>query len=81
MPERERFRIDVEALPWSAPAIYRLRKCLKIFGRWYGMKCTGVVEVKPDGERDRTAEVDAPDAHPECDRNLCDGAQIEVRTD
>ncbi len=44
---RERFLVELEALPHSAPAVNRLRRFLKAALRMYGLRCTDVREVKP----------------------------------
>ncbi len=59
--ERERFTVDLEALPDDAPAAVRLKQALKIFLRRFGLRCTwigpaldrrGPEAVKPtDGAR------------------------------
>ena len=43
---REQFTLVLEAQPSAVPAINRLRKCLKLLGRWYGMKCLDCREVR-----------------------------------
>jgi hypothetical protein len=48
---RERFQFVVEALPGSAAPILRLRKCLKLMLRWYGLRCVDCREVKPGGAK------------------------------
>jgi hypothetical protein len=52
---RERYRLDLEALPDDVPPIIRLRRFLKAALRSYRLKCVHAVELHPDGKPDRPA--------------------------
>jgi hypothetical protein len=47
---RETYRLTVEALPDSAPAIIRLRRVIKSLLRAYGFRLLAVVELPEDAK-------------------------------
>ncbi len=52
MPEQ--FRLTIESAPgWSAPAIVRVRRPLKVLLRAFGLKCVDLTEMPPAND-DRT---------------------------
>jgi len=54
MSDREHYRIEVQALPDSVPAIHRLRAWLKQGLRQHRLRCTHAIEV-PAGEAQSAA--------------------------
>jgi hypothetical protein len=48
MKPDERYALELVGLPgWSAPAIVRVRKALKVLLRGYGLKCVDLKELSP----------------------------------
>jgi hypothetical protein len=47
MADRERLLVELESLLHNAPAVNRLKRCLKAALRMYGLRCTDVRQVKP----------------------------------
>jgi len=46
IPETPVFRLTVQALPQSVPAVLRLRRLLKTMLRWFGFRCLLAEEIK-----------------------------------
>jgi hypothetical protein len=64
MAGRERFLVELEALPHSASAVNRMRRFLKMALRAYGLRCTDVREVRPQADAHGEADAEAPPARP-----------------
>jgi hypothetical protein len=44
----QRFRVDLEAAAATVPAEVRLKRALKVLLRSFGLRCTGVSELKDE---------------------------------
>jgi hypothetical protein len=51
-PAPETFALVLKALPWSTPAVVRLRRLLKCALRSFGLRCIDVRLVGPDPDAD-----------------------------
>jgi hypothetical protein len=49
---RERFRLELEALPSDTPAVIRLRAALKLFLRRFDLRCVSIIEAPDDDPAD-----------------------------
>lgn len=62
-PPREKFRLDLEALPdGGAPAVIRLKRFLKMALRAYGLRCTAAVQLHEKSPEDADS-VPLEDSH------------------
>jgi len=48
MPDGERYRLTLRALPSDAPATVRLRAALKLFLRRFRLRCERIEEVRSE---------------------------------